>query len=43
MPDTLPNLTGQIPLEDIDLVVDCQGRKLIPNPKHKNGVMHDEF
>ncbi len=43
IPDTLPNLVGQIPLEDLDLVVDCQGRKLIPNPEHKNGVMYDEF
>jgi predicted aspartyl protease len=43
VPDTLPNLVGQIPLEDLDLVVDCQGRKLIPNPEHKNGVMYDEF
>ncbi len=41
IPDTLPNLVGQIPLEDLDLVVDCQGRKLIPNPEHKNGVMYD--
>lgn len=43
IPDELPNLIGQIPLEDLDLVVDCQGRKLIPNPEHKNGVMYDEF
>ena len=43
VPDTLPNVVGQIPLEDLDLVVDCQGRKLIPNPEHKNGVMYDEF
>ncbi|PYI80539.1 MAG: hypothetical protein DME26_21435 [Verrucomicrobia bacterium] len=43
LPNTLPNVVGQIPLEDLDLVVDCQGRKLIPNPEHKNGVMYDEF
>jgi len=43
IPDELPNLIGQIPLEDLDLVVDCQGRKLIPNPEHKDGVMYDEF
>ena len=43
IPDSLPNLVGQIPLVDLDLVVDCQGRKLIPNPEHKNGVMYDEF
>ncbi|MBI3414060.1 MAG: clan AA aspartic protease [Verrucomicrobia bacterium] len=43
IPDELPNLIGLIPLEDLDLVVDCQGRKLIPNPEHKGGVMYDEF
>ncbi len=43
IPDDLRNLVGQIPLEDLDLVVDCQGRKLIPNPQHKDGVMYDEF
>ena len=43
IPDSLPNLVGQIPLVDLDLVVDCQGRKLIPNPEHKNGVMYHEF
>ena len=43
IPNNLPNLVGQIPLEDLDLVVDSQGRKLIPNPEHKNGVMYDEF
>ncbi len=43
IPDDLPNLVGQIPLEDLDYVVDCQGRKLIPNPQHKDGVMYDEF
>ena len=43
VPDTLPNVVGQIPLEDLDLVVDCQGRRLIPNPEHKDGVMYDDF
>lgn len=43
IPDPLPNLVGQIPQEDLDLVVDCQDRKRIPNPEHKNGVMYDEF
>ena len=43
IPNNLPNLVGQIPLEDLDLVVDCQGHKLIPNPEHKNGVMYDEI
>ncbi|HAB18503.1 MAG TPA: clan AA aspartic protease [Verrucomicrobiota bacterium] len=43
IPDTLPNIVGQIPLEDLDLVVDCRRHKLIPNPAHKEGVMYDEF
>lgn len=43
LPDTLPNIIGQIPLEHLDWVVDPQGRKLIPNPEHKRGEMADEF
>ncbi len=41
--DALPNIVGQIPLEDMDWVVDCRNQKLIPNPEHKNGEMYDEF
>lgn len=43
IPDSLPNVVGQIPLEDMDWVVDLQGRRLIPNPEHKEGVLYDEF
>jgi hypothetical protein len=43
VPDSLPNLIGQIPLEDLDWVVDCRNQKLIPNPEHKNGELSDEF
>jgi predicted aspartyl protease len=43
VPDSLPNVVGQIPLEDLDLVVDCRRRQLIPNPEHKDGVMYDDF
>ena len=43
IPDSLPNIVGQIPLEDMDWVVDLQGRRLIPNPEHKDGVLYDEF
>jgi len=43
VPDSLPNIVGQIPLEDLDWVVDCKNRKLIPNPDHKNGELADEF
>jgi hypothetical protein len=43
LPDTLPNIIGQIPLEHLDWVVDPRNRKLIPNPEHKHGEMADEF
>ena len=43
VPDSLPNIVGQIPLEDLDWVVDCRNRKLIPNPEHRNGELADEF
>ena len=43
IPDSLPNVVGQIPLEDLDWVVDCKNQKLIPNPEHKNGELADEF
>ena len=43
IPDSLPNIVGQIPLEDLDWVVDCRNQKLIPNPEHKNGELADEF
>jgi len=43
IPDALPNIVGQIPLEDLDWVVDCKNQKLIPNPEHKNGELADEF
>ena len=34
VPDEVPVLIGQIPLEMLDLVVDLQGRRLIGNPAH---------
>jgi predicted aspartyl protease len=43
VPDVLPNIVGQIPLEDLDWVVDCRNQKLIPNPEHKHGELSDEF
>ena len=43
IPDTLPNIVGQIPLEDLDWVVDLKNRRLIPNPEHKHGEHADEF
>ena len=43
VPDALPNIVGQIPLEDLDWVVDCKNQRLIPNPEHQNGEQADEF
>ena len=43
VPDDVPPLIGQIPLEDLDWVVDLRNRKLIPNPEHKNGELCDDF
>ena len=43
LPNTLPNIVGQIPLEHLDWVVDMRGRKLIPNPEHKHCELADEF
>lgn len=34
VPDVVPVLIGQIPLEHLDLVVDLRNRKLIGNPEH---------
>jgi predicted aspartyl protease len=34
VPDEVPVLIGQIPLEMLDLVVDLQSRRLIGNPAH---------
>ena len=34
VPDEVPVLIGQIPLEMLDLVVDLQGRRLTGNPAH---------
>jgi predicted aspartyl protease len=34
VPDTVPVLIGQLPLEHLDLVVDLRSRSLIGNPAH---------
>ncbi len=34
VPDDVPALVGQIPLEMLDLVVDVPGRRLVGNPAH---------
>jgi len=42
-PDALPNIVGQISLEDLDWVVDSKNQKLIPNPEDWHGGLTDEF
>jgi hypothetical protein len=34
VPDDIPVLVGQIPLESLDLVVDPRGARLMGNPEH---------
>ncbi len=34
VPDSVPVLIGQLPLEHLDLVVDLRTRSLIGNPAH---------
>ena len=43
VPDTVPVLIGQLPLEALDLVVDMRGRRLIGNPAHGGEHMFDLF
>ena len=43
LPDGLPNIVGQVPLELMDWVIDMQGRKLIGNPAHGGEEMWEEF
>jgi predicted aspartyl protease len=43
VPDDVPVLIGQIPLERLDFVVDPLGRRLIGNPAHDGEYMIDAF
>ena len=43
LPDDLPNIVGQIPLESMDWVIDLTARKLIGNPAHGGELLHEEF
>src|SRR5437867_754904 len=43
VPETDPNLLGQVPLEVLDLVVDSKRQKLIPNPEHGGEQMTEEY
>src|SRR6266536_2002134 len=43
VPESVPNLLGQVPLEVLDLVVDSKAQKLIPNPAHGGAQTTEEF
>jgi hypothetical protein len=43
VPDNVPVLVGQIPLENLDLVVDPRGGKLIGNPEHGGEHMFEMY
>ena len=43
VPDGVPVLIGQIPLEHLDFVVDPQGRSLIGNPAHGGEHIYELF
>jgi len=43
VPDAVPVLVGQIPLENLDLVVDLRARRLIGNPAHGGEHMFEMY
>jgi clan AA aspartic protease len=43
VPDTVPVLIGQIPLEQLDFVVDMRNRTLIGNPAHGGEQMYELY
>ena len=43
VPESVPNLLGQVPLEVLDLVVDPKRQKLIGNPEHGGEQMTEEY
>jgi predicted aspartyl protease len=43
VPDDTPVLIGQLPLEQLDFVVDMQGRSLIGNPAHGGEWMYEQY
>src|SRR6266480_3988615 len=43
IPENVPNLLGQVPLEVLDLVVDTKRQRLIPNPDHGGEQMTEEY
>ncbi|HVC95688.1 MAG TPA: hypothetical protein VND64_18485 [Pirellulales bacterium] len=43
VPDKVPVLIGQLPLEHLDFVVDVRNRKLIGNPAHGGEHMYELY
>jgi len=43
VPEDVPNLVGQVPLEVLDFVVDARSQKLVPNPAHGGEQMTEEY
>ena len=43
IPDSLPNVVDQSPLEQLYWVVDPRNGRLIPNPEHRHGELCDDF
>ena len=43
VPNSVPVLIGQIPLEHLDFVVDLRARKLVGNPAHGGEHMYELF
>jgi predicted aspartyl protease len=43
VPDNVPVLIGQLPLEHLDFVVDLRDRKLIGNPAHGGEHMYEMY
>jgi predicted aspartyl protease len=43
VPEDVPNLLGQIPLEDLDFVVDPRNQRLIGNPEHGGEQMVEQY
>ncbi len=43
VPDGVPALIGQIPLENLDFVVDPRNQKLIGNPRHGGEQIFEQF
>ena len=43
VPDNVPVLIGQLPLEHLDFVVDLRARKLIGNPAHGGEHLYEMY